>query len=499
MLFNSYEFIFLFLPITLFGFYYFGHSKRYRLAIGWLFLASLLYYGWWNPIYLLLIIGSMVFNYGIGVYLGKHAHQSKKRSKTTLALGVFINLALLGYYKYTFFVLNNINFLFGRDWSIGKILLPLGISFFTFQQIAYLVDAYQGKAKEYNFSNYCLFVTFFPQLIAGPIVHHQEILPQYNEEETYRFSQLNFAIGWTIFSIGLFKKVMLADTLALYATPVFDAALNGKSLSPLTAWVGTLCYSFQIYFDFSGYSDMAIGLGRMFNIKLPQNFNSPYKARSIIDFWHRWHMTLSRFLRDYLYYPLGGNRKGRFRRYFNLTIVMLLGGLWHGASWNFVLWGGIHGIFLMINHAWRHITKDAHPTILASKGSKLSASVITFLAVVLSWVLFRAESLGAVAIIYKGMFGLNQIDTSGIMITSEAIMSIVVAVLIVWILPNAQEFMHLFKPTTDYDKERSWNSLTLFKHCLWQPKKRWAIVFTILFLISVANMLKVTEFLYYQF
>ncbi len=313
MLFNSYEFIFLFLPITLLGFHLIGKHEHYRIAIAWLVGASLFFYGWWNPAYLGLILFSILFNYSIGVLLG-NSPGNKLSKKTILTIGVSINLLVLGYYKYANFFVDTLNALNSTNIVLYEVILPLAISFFTFQQITYLVDSYRGQTKEYKFLHYCLFVTFFPQLIAGPIVHHKEMLPQFANNIVYKIRSKNLAIGITIFALGLFKKVVLADGVSVYSTPVFDAAESGVILTFFEAWAGALAYTFQLYFDFSGYSDMAIGIARMFGILLPLNFNSPYKSTSIIDFWRRWHITLSRFLRDYLYIPLGGNKKGKLRR-----------------------------------------------------------------------------------------------------------------------------------------------------------------------------------------
>jgi|SaaInlStandDraft_6_1057023.scaffolds.fasta_scaffold27026_2 alginate O-acetyltransferase complex protein AlgI len=331
MLFNSYIFIFLFLPIVLLGFHLIGKQGHHRVAIAWLVGVSLFFYGWWNPAYLGLMLVSILFNYGVGVSLGRTPRKLSK--KPVLIFGVVVNLALLGYFKYANFFVDSLNSITGTNIVLLQVILPLAISFFTFQQIAYLIDAWRGETKEYNFLHYCLFVTFFPQLIAGPIVHHKEMLPQFAKDVVYKLRSKHIAIGLTVFSIGLFKKVVLADGVSVYATPMFDAAEAGVLLTFFEAWGGALAYSFQLYFDFSGYSDMAIGLARMFGIRLPLNFNSPYKATSIIDFWRRWHITLSRFLRDYLYIPLGGSRcRGEPRRFINVMVTMVLGGLWHGAG-----------------------------------------------------------------------------------------------------------------------------------------------------------------------
>ena len=350
MLFNSYEFIFLFLPVTFLVFMRLGARHR-RWAAGWLAVASLGFYAWWNPAFLPLLLASIACNYLVGLRLARPVIAAWSR-KTVLALSITANLGLLAYFKYANFLLDNLNLVIGTDYRLD-LVLPLGISFFTFTQIAFLVDAYQGKAKEYHPVDYCLFVTFFPHLIAGPVLHHQEMMPQFARAETYRPNPENIAVGIAIFSIGLVKKVLIADAMAAHATPVFEAAEQGATLSFFTAWEGALAYTFQLYFDFSGYSDMAIGLARLFGITLPANFDSPYRAVNIIDFWRRWHMTLSRFLRDYLYIRLGGNRKGPVRRYMNLFVTMLLGGLWHGAGWTYVVWGGLHGCYLIANHFCR--------------------------------------------------------------------------------------------------------------------------------------------------
>ena len=407
MLFNSFEFIFIFLPVVLVVFYRLVHAGKQGPALYWLVLASLFFYGWWKPAYLYLITGSVLFNYWIGSLLTSPKLSSGLR-RPVLYFGVAINLASIAYYKYANFFVDNVNGVFGSNYHLDTILLPLAISFFTFQQVAYLVDAYRGETEEHNFRNYALFVTFFPQLIAGPIVHHKEMLPQFMEDDANRFSSSNLVIGLTIFAIGLFKKVVIADGVAPYSDSVFALANSGDTVYFLEAWTGAIAYTLQLYFDFSGYSDMAIGIARMFGIKLPVNFNSPYKSVNIIDFWRRWHITLSRFLRDYLYFPLGGNRKGPTRRHVNLMTTMLLGGLWHGAGWTFIIWGGLHGIYLVINHGWRSFRQRlGHDLSKSSLIGTFMARTITLLAVVVAWVYFRAESLESAHHILAGMAGLN--------------------------------------------------------------------------------------------
>lgn len=409
MLFNSFEFIFFFLPITLAVFFLIGKRNKHEVAISWLVLCSLFFYGWWNPAYLAIMLFSMLFNYGLGVVLGGGGREVHR--KLLLTIGVLINLGALGYFKYANFFVDQINWALGSSFHLEKILLPLAISFFTFQQIAYLVDAYRRETKEYNFLHYCLFVTFFPQLIAGPIVHHKEMLPQFSKNSIYKFKYEHMSIGLVIFTLGLFKKVIFADGVSVYATPIFNSADAGEAITFFEAWGGALAYTLQLYFDFSGYSDMAIGIAYMFGIKLPINFNSPYKSTSIIEFWRRWHMTLSRFLRDYLYIALGGSRKGSARRYTNLFLTMLLGGIWHGAGWTFAIWGMLHGVYLMINHGWRKVRRDilkwsSHVSLLETSLSKM----LTLLAVVIGWVYFRAESLSGANYMVVTMFGFNGVS-----------------------------------------------------------------------------------------
>ncbi len=322
MLFNSYSFLLAYLPVTLLGFFLVG---RFGKAAGaaWLSACSLFFYAWWDYRYVILLLASICINYFIGGYIARRS--ATAHGRRALGIAVAGNLVLLGYYKYADFFLSSANAILGTNWPILGIILPIGISFFTFTQIAFLADAYAGKVTEYRFIYYVLFVTYFPHLIAGPVLHHKEMMPQFDEDCNYRPDAANFAVGLTIFAIGLAKKVLIADNLAIYAAPVFSPEATAPTF--FIAWGGILAYTFQLYFDFSGYSDMAIGLSRLFGVRLPLNFNSPYKARNIADFWRRWHMTLSRFLRDYLYIPLGGNRHGTFRRQINLMTTMVLGGL----------------------------------------------------------------------------------------------------------------------------------------------------------------------------
>lgn len=403
MLFNSYEFILVFLPITVAVFFLIGSHGWHRTALAWLLLMSLVFYGWWNPAYLLLICLSMLANYSLGSCFGSRNLPQGAR-KPLLALGVALNLGLLGYFKYAMFAATNINSWFGCTLPVAEIALPLGISFFTFQQVGFLVDSYRESNRP-TFVDYCLFVTFFPQLIAGPIVQHTDLLPQLKNPSIFYPKARNLEIGVTVFFLGLFKKLIIADKLANFATPVFEHVAQGGSVGFADAWSAAIAYTLQIYFDFSGYSDMAIGLGALFGIRLPINFNSPYQATSIIDFWRRWHITLSVFLRDYLYIPLGGNRNGPVRRYINLLATMVLGGFWHGAGWTFAVWGLLHGAALAVNHGWREIRGNTREP--RSTWRSHASWALTFLVVVIGWVIFRAADLPTAFSMLSAMAGVS--------------------------------------------------------------------------------------------
>lgn len=400
MLFNSYIFIFAFLPVVLLGFILLRRQAPVW-PILWIVLASLFYYGWWKPQFLLLLLASITVNLVLAKLILRN-NQSRALSRFVLTLGLLFNLSLLAYFKYAGFFVTNVNALLGASYTVPNILLPIGISFITFQKIAFLVDTHRGLVRNFSILNYIFFVTFFPQLIAGPIVHHAEIMPQLASAMRRDF-KTDFTIGMSIFIVGLFKKVMVADSLAIYADAGYTMLKNGQPLDTASAWITVISYALQLYFDFSGYSDMAIGFARMFGICLPLNFYSPYQASSIIDFWRRWHITLSRFLRDYLYFPLGGNRQGSVRRYFNLAMVMLLGGLWHGANWTFALWGGIHGLLLGLNHAWRKLSFTRHPFYKAMPMRSLGIAT-TFLLVTLAWVPFRANTVDEAKTMFHYLF-----------------------------------------------------------------------------------------------
>ena len=417
MLFNSIAFIAVFLPIAVAGFFLLAATRAAWLPIAWLILASLFFYGWWDYRNLFILVPSIIGNYLLGGLIGT-ARASGKRNRAWLltAAGVAANLAAIGYFKYFNFAAAAFGALGHLHVAIHDILLPLGISFFTFQQIKFLVDRYGGTAPQPDPLRYGLLVSFFPHVIAGPIVNYDDLLPQFRRASFLRFSPELFADGVALFLLGLAKKVVLADQFGVYAADRFGAgayigfgaAAHGDKLSFFAAWGAALAYTLQLYFDFSGYSDMAIGLARMFGLRFPLNFNSPYKAASIIEFWQRWHMTLSRFLRDHLYIPLGGNRRGRLRRHVNILLTMLLGGLWHGAGWTFVFWGGLHGVYLVINHAWRGLHRIlGGPAGTPSRWRRLLARAVTLVAVIVGWVFFRADSFAAAIAMLRAMAGRN--------------------------------------------------------------------------------------------
>jgi len=400
MLFNSYIFLLAYLPVTLVVFFLLG-KKHYKASIAFLGIASMVFYGWWSLEYVPILILSILYNFTFGILISRAGKRvSFFTPKRLLIAGVSGNILMLSFYKYFGFFLENIGMLFEMNIVPHIISLPLGISFFTFTQISFLADTYKGKAKEYDFSRYLLFVSYFPHLIAGPILHHSEMMPQFAKSINGRFQSKNFSIGVAFFAIGLFKKVVIADNIAPYSNIIFNSATE-VDLTIYEAWLGTLAYTCQIYFDFSGYSDMAVGLARMMNIKLPFNFASPYQARNIVEFWRCWHMTLSRFLRDYLYIPLGGNRRGDMRRYANLMTTMVLGGLWHGAGWGFIVWGALHGLYLSINHLTANIKLPF--------GAWLWRGVTLF-CVAVAWVFFRAPTLESAASMLRPMFFFNGIS-----------------------------------------------------------------------------------------
>ncbi len=475
MLFNSIPFLFGFLPVVLAV--YFALGRRHQLgAVVWLVLAALFFYGYWNPAYIPLLLASILVNYAFGLSIASTQSRGKPlAAKALLVASLAFDLGLLGYFKYSNFFLDVVGDLFESHLGLGQIVLPLGISFYTFTQIAFLVDVYQRKAREPSLAYYAAFVTYFPHLIAGPILHHAEMMPQFRDPKSYRLDPDSISIGSLIFATGLFKKVFLADKLAPYADAVFAAAQSGTHVGMLESWIGVLAYTFQIYFDFSGYSDMAIGLAKMINVRLPINFNSPYKAGSVIDFWRRWHITLSRFLRDYLYIPLGGNRHGELARYRNLMLTMLLGGLWHGAGWPFLVWGGLHGTYLALNHAWRAaLERLGVEHVRRRLAYRSTAFAATFVSVAFAWVFFRADSLRSAQRVLAAMVSVDWAalrERGSALVEGSSPAAVVAAVfhpanlsalpdgdfrfllpiacLLVWAWPNTQQFFYDFAPALE--------------------------------------------------
>jgi D-alanyl-lipoteichoic acid acyltransferase DltB (MBOAT superfamily) len=496
MLFSSFTFLFQFLPATVLAF---AAARRHSPRAGIMVLAgaSLVFYGAWRPVYLLLLLASVAVNFGLGLRM-----EDPRRRRAIGTFGVALNLAVLGYFKYTNFIFESLNTLTGAPLPFFNVVLPLGISFFTFQQIAYLVDVMRGVPVERDIVSYTLFVSFFPHLIAGPLVHHAEMIPQFKRSRSGRSAVLA-ARGLSIFAAGLFKKVVIADNLAQFVSPVFAHLDAGGGVTTPWAWLATLAYTLQIYFDFSGYSDMAIGLALLFGIRLPVNFRSPYQAISITEFWRRWHITLSRFLRDYLYIPLGGNRLGEQRRYLNLMLTMLLGGLWHGAGWNFLIWGGLHGVYLCINHLWRGgAGKPA-----AGLTARLLGWAITFFAVVLAWVFFRARTLAGAWQMLAALFGfeagssafaspgiLRVMDLPVLVGERQLLLfgsgAVALALAAALFLPNVSRLF-------GYREYRHAPERAAMLR--WRPTAAWALLSALAYAISLFGMWQRLEFLYFQF
>lgn len=471
MLFNSYSFIVFFVPVVYLLFRALSRLEKRTAALLWLTAASFFFYSYWNPPFFFLLLFSVVANYSLGRWITCFPEQSRY----LLCLGVVLNLLLIAYFKYGNFFMESLMTLAGGEWTPKNIFLPLGISFFTFQQIAYLIEVARGEIGGSSFLHYALFVSFFPQLIAGPIVRYTDIVPSFLSPVFHEKRYENISMGLFLFSLGLAKKVIVADSLSPWVATAFDGSAVPSFLG---AWSGALAYTFQISFDFSGYSDMALGLGKLFNVHIPVNFRSPYKAATITEFWRRWHITLSTFLRDYLYIPLGGNRKGQLRQYANLLITMTLGGLWHGASWTFVLWGGYHGVLLLL-----------HKLFLAAGGERLRvprwlAWGMTFTLVVIGWVFFRARSLGHALLFLKAMVPTKAALSLFSLKALEALHApqILLCLLVCLLAPSAVQM-------ASFDAPEEWRGG-------W-----WKMGYAaILFVVAVAMIgTKPTEFLYFQF
>lgn len=505
MVFSSIEFIYFFLVPTLLVFFILRYLALEKAIIWWLIIASLLFYAWWSVYYLILLISSVIVNFYI------HKLILKKQSRLFLTIGTVINLATLAYFKYADFLIANFNTIVGVEVPLLHVILPLAISFFTFQQISFLFDTYHQRIRACSFARYCLFVVFFPQLIAGPIVLQKHTIPQFTLTVFRKPLFMNLAIGSTLFAIGLFKKIVLADSMAPFANDVFNLANLGHSVPAEAAWLGVFAYTFQIYFDFSGYCDMALGLARMFSITLPINFNSPYQAKNIVDFWRRWHMTLSAFLRDYLYIPLGGSRYGKVRQYTALMLTMLLGGLWHGASWTFVFWGFLHGLYLAVNHGWSTLTKNTlFSEYIPAPVIQFTSHLITLLAVIFAWVFFRAESFSDALLIITGMLGQTQFYNAGVWAgvvndTAMLWLKIIGLAFTVLILPNSIELTRHYRPVLKVKSilaKTTGISGVVKSYLLWRPSMSWSMVIGVMASISLFFLYQannITEFIYFNF
>lgn len=529
MLFNSHEFLFAFFPLSL-AVYFMCKRLGGRLEHFALLILSLFFYAWWDVHFLPFLLISITVNYFVGTIIASYVGNGQQRAAGWLMAGaIALNLAVLGFFKYCYFAVENLNVAFGTDFAFGSIILPLGISFFTFEQISFLVDVRRGQTRPSLYVHYALFVSFFPRLVAGPIIRYNEIAPQFSAPRPARAFADDLAVGLTMFVVGLLKKTVLADGVAPYATPVFTAADNGEEIDLLMAWGGALAYTCQLYFDFSGYSDMAIGAARCFGIRFPMNFDSPYKATSIIEFWRRWHITLSRFLRDYLYFSLGGNRRGPVRRYLNLLVTMLLGGLWHGANWTFIVWGALHGAYLMINHAWLAVTarSPALKRFTESRSGAAFGMVLTFIAVVVAWVFFRASSFATAFNLLAGMGGLHGLvipsglafavkpvrgfldilgvrfaDTSGTTLVMTYVW-VTALLAIAFLCPNSQQILARATPVLESlthpangDPRMAAGRRLWWE---WRPSALWAFAIGCMAFFAMISITRVSEFLYWQF
>jgi alginate O-acetyltransferase complex protein AlgI len=540
MLFNSYIFIFGFLPVVLAGFYALG-ARRREWSLIWLTAASLLFYAWWRPLNVLLIAPSILINFGLSRVL-EHTREKRPRfARATLAVGITFNLCFLGYFKYLTFGQQAMNDLFGTGFVLTQVILPLGVSFITFQKIAFLVDVHAGRVTNFSFREYALFVLFFPQLIAGPIVHYREMMPQF-QAAPCRFDAENMSVGLSLFFFGLAKKLILADPIGRVVGPLYDRAAAGVPQSMTEAWIAALGFTLQIYLDFSGYCDMALGLARFFGIKLPVNFNSPLQAKSVIDFWSRWHVTLTRFLTAYLYMPmtlamsrrrvangkpvLGARDMGASAFVSLLAIptmlTMLVSGIWHGAGYTFILWGLLHGVLLCINHGWRLIRPSLwRDTASYRRRMAPIAFLLTFLSVVFAMVLFRAPSVSSAVILWKGMIGsygatppqavLSRLGPIGSLLQTlgvqpawssgslllAATIRIAALLFIALALPNTQELLAAYEPALGVKPSKVANRLRNWT--AWQPTQTWAVGLACVALAGLLSLGGIHEFIYWQF
>jgi D-alanyl-lipoteichoic acid acyltransferase DltB (MBOAT superfamily) len=540
MLFNSYAFIFGFLPVVLAGFWLLALHRR-DWALLWLTLASLCFYAWWRPVNVLLIMPSIVVNYGLARALQRHGGTRPGLARAVLLGGIAFNVCFLGYFKYLTFLQSTINDVFGASVILSQVILPLGISFITFQKIAFLIDVHAGRVTSFSFRDYALFVLFFPQLVAGPIVHYREMMPQFRAAPC-RFDAENAAVGLSLFFFGLAKKLVLADPLSRMVAPLYAQAAHGTPVALIDAWIAALGFTLQIYFDFSGYSDMALGLGRFCGIRLPANFNSPLKASSIIDFWLRWHISLTRFLTAYIYNPLTlaltrrrqaqgkpvfGGRNTSASAFVTLLagptiLTMFISGLWHGAGYTYVLWGVLHGMLLSINHAWRllrqRVWRDARSS---TRVMRPVGFVLTFGSVVFGMTLFRAPDIHAAVTMWHGMVGSSGITVPEALFTRlgpltqwlmmlgvtptwssgsflmEAFLRIGILLLIALCLPNTLEMLSPYEPAIGVRPPR--HPPAWMRWFMWAPTRGWAVRLAFVATAGLLSLGQLSEFLYWQF
>jgi len=534
MLFNSYEFIFAFLPAVLVVFFVLGKTSRVW-ALRWIIAASLFFYAWWNPVNVLIIAPSVAINFVLARALQRlRKRGSRGAARAVLLAGIAFNVAFLGYFKYSNFLVGAANDVFGTQMVLARVILPLGISFITFQKIAFLIDVHAGRVESFTLQDYCLFVLFFPQLIAGPIVHYREMMPQFHRASC-RFDKGDVAVGVTLFAFGLVKKAFIADRVAAFVSPIYGQASAGGSVGLAAGWIAAIGFTLQIYFDFSGYTDMALGIARFFGIRLPPNFNSPLQASSIIDFWLRWHMTLTRFLTAYIYNPLalwltrrraarglpafaGRNKSvGAFLELlmFPTLLTMLVSGIWHGAGYTFIVWGVLHGVFLTANNGWRL----AGPKLRLDNGAqkrlmRTAGVIITLACVASSMVIFRSPNLKTSGRIFQGMFGLHGLGLSGL----KSSVDVSLAQLAVWIAgpalvalvcPNTLQILRRYEPALGWKVSGPGaapvlgsgprDAATAEPRLAWKPSLAWAAAVSAIAWIGLIYLGGRSEFLYWQF
>jgi alginate O-acetyltransferase complex protein AlgI len=542
MLFNSYEFIFVFLPVTLGVFFAVGTMSR-AWALRWIILASLCFYAWWRPFNVLIIVPSVLINFVLARTLEQlYKQKSRGLSNAVFVLGIAFNVAFLGYFKYTNFAVSTVNDVFGTSLVLSHIILPLGISFITFQLIAFLIDVRGRRVESFTLQDFCLFVLFFPQLIAGPIVHYREMIPQFHRA-SYVLDKDNVSVGVTLFAFGLFKKVFLADSIAPLITPIYNQAASGDTISFLPAWVAAIGFTFQIYFDFSGYTDMALGAARFLGIRLPVNFNSPLRASSIIDFWLRWHVSLTRFLTAYIYNPVAlaltrrrltkgrsgfGGRNTTFGAFvqvlmFPTMLTMFVSGVWHGAGYTFILWGLLHGAYLTINHGWRLIGKELWLDRESyTRFMKPIGFALTFTCVAASMVVFRASTIHAAVELLKGMIGLNGLALPASIFDSLGPLAewlhyagivrglgsgINMEMIAIWVpflalislaCPNTLQILARYEPALGVQPSPR-ESGVVEKVLVWNASVAWGIALAVVAAIGILHLGGQSEFLYWQF